>query len=331
MDIIFAIFGFIFALVGLYFVGQAVLGIVRAVKSRNWYTVDGVITASDVKVDVGSGSSSQASYTPAIEYEYEVRGTRYTADNVNFSRFQTPSPTAAARTVRKYPVGEQVTVYHHPWQPEKATLEPGKIGAQMSGLIVGTAVSAFGLAFGFGGLLGFDNAIDRVSEGIGFDHNFAWTYLVPFIMVIGLLVMAFGFRTIYRSRKTKSWPTTQGIVIGSGIVRSSSSSTSGSSTVRSNYTYKAEIAFEYEVNGQRYVSNRVRLLDIATNNQGRAESIQSRYKEGTPVLVYYDSTNPEQALLEPGGSSGAWLPILVGSGFVIICSIMMWFHSIVAE
>lgn len=331
MGIIFAIFGLIFALVGLYFVGQAVVGIVRAMNSRNWYAVDGVITASDVKVDVGSGSSSRASYIPAIEYEYEVRGTRYTADNVNFSRFHTSSPTAAARTVRNYPVGEQVTVYHHPWQPEKATLEQGKIGAQTSGLIVGTAVAAFGIFFGFGGLLGFDKLLDQVGENVGINEEFVWTYLLPFVMVIGGVVIAFGFRTIYRSIKTKSWPTTQGKVIGSGIVRSMSSSNSSSTTITNNYTYKAEIAYEYEVNDQRYVSNRVRLLDISSNNYGRAESIQSRYKEGTTVLVYYNPADPEQALLEPGGSSGAWLPIVVGTGFIIISSIMMWFHSIVAE
>ena len=331
MDIIFAIVGLIFVAAGLYFVAIAIVGLVRSLRSRNWSSVQGIITASDVKTEVGTGSSSQASYKPVIEYEYEVRGTQYTGNTINFSRFQTSSPTGASRTVRNYPVDTEVTVYHHPWQPEKSTLETGTIAPHLSGLMVGSAIAVFGTFFGLGGLYGFDNVIDRIGGGLSIDQEFVWTYFLPFATIIGAMIMAYGFLTIFRSRKTRTWPTVEGTIIASGIVKKMGSSSPGSTNVTNNDTYKAEIAYEYEVDGRRYVSNRVHLLDISSSNYSRAESIQSRYKTGAPVRVYYSPKNPEQALLEPGGSSGGWLPILVGTGFVVISLIMQWFHSIVAD
>lgn len=326
-DIIFGIFGLLFAGVGTYFVIQSGMGIVRSLGSRNWSTTEGTITASDVRVDMNS--SSRATYIPEVTYEYEVRGTLYTGDNINFSKFHTSDPTGASRTTRKYPVGEQVTVFHHPWQPEKSALEQGRISPLIPGLIVGVAVATFGTLFALSAFVGLDGVMDAIGTTIAPDADFVWNIILPLVMVAGLFVMGYGIRTIFYARATRKWPTVEGIVLGSGIVRSMSSSSSRNSTITNQYTYKAEIAYEYEVDGQRYVSNRVHLLDIATSNPGRAQLIQSRYKEGRPVRVYYQPDNPEQALLEPGGSSGAWLPILVGAGFFIIGLIVKGFHAIV--
>lgn len=331
MEIIFALFGFAFACVGLFFAGTALLGMIRSAASRNWYPVPGRILSSEVAADIASGSSPVgANYNARIRYEYEVNGRQFTGENVDFSRFRTNTPGQAARTVRNYPAGAAVTVYHHPLRPERAALEPGRIGVHMSGLLVGGAVMLFGILFGFGGLLGFDVFIDKLGTRLGIDEDFVWRYFPPFIVVVGAGIAAAGVLAGLRSRKTAQWPTTEGTIIASGIVRESSSSTNTTVSTGGS-VYKPEVAYRYEVGGKEYVSNRIELMDISTSNRGRAESIGSAYNTGDRVRVYYDPGNPERAVLQPGGKSGSCLMIVVGAGFVIIASIIMWFHSIVAQ
>lgn len=332
--IVFGLFGLVFVGTGLYFVWQALVGIARAVRSRNWMPADGTILSSTVEHDLsGASTSSNASYAAKIEYEYEVRGNRHTGTNIDFSRFRQMSPKAASRLARKYPVGKAITVYHHPWQPEKAVLEPGRIGPQISGLVVGGAVALFGTFFGIGGMWGTDAITDIVGDGPWNDPEFAWTYLLPIFPFLGLAVMIFGVYLAISSSKSKRWPTAPGHVTGSGIVRQSSSSSrsTGSGPITNNYTYKAEIVYKYDVEGETYVNNQVRMSDISSSNQRAAETTKARYPVGAEVTVYYDPNNTERSVLEPGGSGGAWLPILVGAGFVIISLIIMGFHAIVSR
>lgn len=331
MEIIFAFVGFAFACIGLFFAGSALLNIARSIAARSWRPVPGKILTSDVSTNLTQSSSPVgAGYDPKITYEYEVGGISYTGTNLNFSRFRTNSPSQASRTVRKYPTGAAVTIYYNPMNPERAVLEPGKIAPHISGLILGIALALFGTFFGFGGWLGFDVLLKRVGDLAGIDQAFIWRYLPPSIIVLGAGIIVAGLLAGQRSHRSRKWPTTEGTVIASGIVRESSSSSS--STISTNQSvYKPEVAYEYEINGERYVSNKIELLDISTNNRGRAESIQRRYTVGDTVRVHVDPNNPERAVLQPGGKSGSCLLIVVGSGFVIIAFIMMWFYSIIAQ
>lgn len=329
MEIIFAIVGVIFAGVGLFFAGAAVLSVFRSILSRNWYPVPGTIVASEVSVNVGSSSSpTGASYDPRITYEYEVNGRLFTGNNLNFSRFRTNTPGQASNAVRHYPAGKTVTVYHDPIRPERSVLEPGKIGVHISGFIVGAAVTLFGTFFVLGGWFGFEVVTERIGKGMGIDEEFVWSYFPPFVILVGTGLVVGGIIAGIRSRRAHSWPTVEGTIIASGVVREHASGSSNSMVTGGQNVYKPEVAYEYEINGERYVSNRIELLDVASSNQGRAQSIQSNYKPGDQVRVYYDPENPERSLLKPGGWGGSCLMIVVGAGFIIIASIIMGLHSI---
>lgn len=331
VDIVFTGAGAVFAGTGLFFAGTAMLGAARSIGSRSWIPVQGRILASDVDVKISSGSTMGASYNSRIEYEYEAGGRRFTGNNVDFSRFRSSSPRDAARTLWRYPAGEAVTVYHSPWKPERSVLEPGRIGPHVSGLILGIALTLFGTFFALGGWFGFDVVTQRIGDAIDVDEEFAWRFLPPFVIVIGSALIVAGLLAARRSARTRAWPTAEGTVLASEVVRERSSSSSTTTTTAGQYVYKAEVAYEYEVNGDRYVSNRVQLLDVSSSNDNRARATRERYNSGDRVRVYYDPKNPERAVLEPGGAGGSWLLFVVGAGFVIIASIMMWFHSITSR
>ena len=61
------------------------------------------------------------------------------------------------------------------------------------------------------------------------------------------------------------------------------------------------VVYEYEVNGTKYISNRVRVQDASGPTMGGAlyaNPLLQRYPKGTTVTVYYNPQNPKESALE---------------------------------
>jgi hypothetical protein len=61
------------------------------------------------------------------------------------------------------------------------------------------------------------------------------------------------------------------------------------------------IVYEYEVNGTKYISNRVRVQDASGPTLGGAlyaNPLLTRYPKGATVTVYYNPQNPKESALE---------------------------------
>ena len=69
-----------------------------------------------------NGSSKRSSHN--VEYQYVVNGYTFVSDTVSY---KAPGSSYSRRTVRKYPVGKQVTVYYDPRNPRYSVLEPGNL------------------------------------------------------------------------------------------------------------------------------------------------------------------------------------------------------------
>ena len=90
----------------------------RAVNSRSWPTAQGRIIHSAVVPGPRQSASAR------IRYEYQVGTQKLTSQIVFFGDFIEGNSRVVGDLVGAYPVGREVTVRHHPAQPEVGCLEP---------------------------------------------------------------------------------------------------------------------------------------------------------------------------------------------------------------
>ncbi len=125
-----------------------------------------------------------------------------------------------------------------------------------------------------------------------------------------------GYMVIYslvdsaRARRSFAWPSVMGTVLTS-LVFKDESDTSGYFRP----TYRADISYEYDVHGSRYVSNRVLFGDRTGSSWGKrkAERLVARYQPKQRVDVYYDRKKPKVSVLEkPSTNSSNTGNIVIG-------------------
>ena len=109
-----------------------------------------------------------------------------------------------------------------------------------------------------------------------------------------------------------SWPSTDGEIEHAATLYQTSRSPSGGLSA----TYKADIAYRYQVNGKDYSSSAITLLDVSST-AGRAQSVVDRYPDRSKVQVFYNPDDPSDAVLEPGSSTGLVCLYVVSAMFSI--------------
>lgn len=135
--------------------------------------------------------------------------------------------------------------------------------------------------------------------------------VAPFALVALIMVIAV-LRGGAKVRASRNWDTTTGRVLYSGVAsRRSSTSEGGTNTY-----YYPQVAYEYEVRGQRYQSQRIAFGNIGYGSPRKAEELASRYVMGGPVQVFYDPANPDQAVLER--RSGSNRALVLGVTLIVV-------------
>ncbi len=118
------VIGMVLASLGSIFSFYNVERLHQALSSRNWPQAPGRIIES--KVESAEDSDGERHHSAVICYEYTVNGVRHAGQGVSFSDFASNSSGRARRMVRRYPAGKSVAVYHHPREPQRSVLEPGR-------------------------------------------------------------------------------------------------------------------------------------------------------------------------------------------------------------
>jgi hypothetical protein len=95
---------------------------------------------------------------------------------------------------------------------------------------------------------------------------------------------------VYR-QSTQTWQSTTGTVLMSSVQESYSGG--------SHSTYPV-VVYQYDVSGQRYQSQRIKAGEQFLNVRitGQAEAAVQKYPIGSTVTVYYNPSNPSEAVLE---------------------------------
>lgn len=114
--------------IGLLLIAAGLQTIRLGFGSRNWPSVDAIVTATGVSVSSG-GEESDTTYTPQITYEYDVDDTAYVGSRYSFGSTKDPSfksrEQAEAWLEEHCPVDSRIAVHYDPDQPGISVVEPG--------------------------------------------------------------------------------------------------------------------------------------------------------------------------------------------------------------
>jgi hypothetical protein len=116
---------------------------------------------------------------------------------------------------------------------------------------------------------------------------------VPGLIIIALIGVALtflGFTKIRKATEAKKWPVTNGIVTRSEV----------SGTIK----YYPSVTYTYTVNNVVYNSNSISNINFNTKNRRVVEEFLKKYPSGSEIKVYYNGSEPSEALLEPGINTG---------------------------
>ena len=124
--------------------------------------------------------------------------------------------------------------------------------------------------------------------------------------LVSLLAASTAIKDWRRYRESDNWlPATAQIISGNISARRGSKSTS----------YVLEIKYAYMVLGQSYENNQFSFGSEGTgyDTRKKAEGMLAKYPNGSQTTIYYDPSNPQQAVLEKKyDSTGAILGVIVG-------------------
>ncbi len=114
---------------GAFFYAQGRWNLARARASRRWPTAPGVVQSDEVE---RRQTSYFMFYKLTLSYRYEVGGTSYEGDRVQFGPARVAERELIERLETKYPPGAQVNVHYDPNDPSTAVLETSDEMAQQN-------------------------------------------------------------------------------------------------------------------------------------------------------------------------------------------------------
>ncbi|MDF1755155.1 MAG: DUF3592 domain-containing protein [Verrucomicrobiales bacterium] len=144
--------------------------------------------------------------------------------------------------------------------------------------------------------------------------------IFPFLCLVGGIALIFwSVMEMMDAKASLKWPQTDGEIISSEVKKRVRQNANQSGVRR--MLYKPEITYEFEVDGNRYESEKIAFGDSSFFTKGPAAKIQSQYPVGKAVTVNVNPARPRQSVLEPGMTSKAWILPTVGialTGFGLV-------------
>jgi hypothetical protein len=281
----------------------------RGQAAESWPTAAGRVVHSDV---ARQRKPRGTRYWPDVRYEYTVDGRAYKGRQLTAweKRFSIEEPGEARRWAARYPQGAEVTVYYDPDDPHDGVLEPGAARRAWAGFYVGVGLIVAGVlipAVAIGKYaLGHALPAERQAGPVG-------TFIFgAVIAVVGYLLAFHGTNVgMGRGEASEDRPTTTGTVTHSGVKSTRSSRSQGGTK------YRPEVEYEYTVDGETYIGNRLS-FSSATGGRGSAQEKADAYPEGSRVTVHYDPQRTSDSVLEPGATGSTVALLCIGLGMMLL-------------
>lgn len=135
--------------------------------------------------------------------------------------------------------------------------------------------------------------------------------LLP-LLVLPLLLLVSGVSLIVKTcvqMQTTEFVATAGVIIAVDPNR----------TRVSSGTRMFRITYQYTVEGVRYTSDRYALSEpILEYRKHSLSELETKYRVGMPVTVYYDPKNPAVAVLRTGLGALEVFRLLLGAGMAVV-------------
>lgn len=260
----------------------------RMQAARNWYRVEGVITASEVGQPASHVSDDLDDATPIIRYRYRAGGQDIESDQVQVGGLPLTTRVLAGRLIARYPVGAHVDVYVDvyvdPNNPNNALLEPASTD-NIAGQVVFTILFGFAAAV----LIARSIAGHVLYTGNGVP---LFAFALPAIAILAApLSVIYFVRTRRLASASPRWPTAAGTVTNSTVIEEEieDDSNDDKSTIRKTLRYQVDLRYACKVNKRDYVGTSATLAWTPIYGlREQAEMEASKYRPGSPVTVYYD-------------------------------------------
>lgn len=134
------------------------------------------------------------------------------------------------------------------------------------------------------------------------------------LVVVGVVSAVTITASIRDARASASWPSVPGQVSESTVEESSSG------TSRS---FKASVRYDYAVDGRTYTNHAIGFSDSGGADRAGAEGVTAKYPNKSAVTVYYNPTDPQNAVLERGTSTRVYAMALLPPGLIVL-AVMLW-------
>jgi hypothetical protein len=149
---------------------------------------------------------------------------------------------------------------------------------------------------------------ERYAAGLQMHGTFELLVGIAFA-VIGALGVVWSVWELGRSIRSSRWLRTEGVVLVSDLQRSRDSD--------GGYMYRPEISYSYQVDGADFVASRRKFGSrISLSWSVPAARAVRKYPAGSRVSVWYDPTDPQEAVLETGITTLVWISLAASALFL---------------
>ena len=263
-------------------------------RTNTWILTRGRVVRSqalqrEVSKIQGTATRPEIRNFASITYEFDAGGHKVTGTRVSIG--EDLGNFEVEETLARYPVGKRVEVYYDPANPAQAVLERELpmgsflfMGLLIAALTLFTVIVAVGM--------------DTLSAGLRtLLPNPAATPFVVAFTLFALVLLVMARLAAQDSKKTASWPATEGNILKSGFDTFRTHSIIDNLPM-SIVVHRPRIVYAYKVGANRYQGERISLgvykhasLKFLVGRDVR------RYTAGDRVTVYYDPANPARAVL----------------------------------
>ncbi len=109
-----------------------------------------------------------------------------------------------------------------------------------------------------------------------------------FFTALGGFLLSDAIKSYQKFITSKSWPSVQGTIIKSEVLRFDNRSSA----------YSFMVTYQYELNGKEYQNNRVALWTISSEEH--CNRLLEQFPQGKSVPIYYPPNEPSKPILVTG-------------------------------
>jgi Protein of unknown function (DUF3592) len=288
-----------------------------------WSRTSGKIVNSSLSQPDVQRKGGETDATADIRYQYQVSGKSFEGERIKFGGQGGMTGGMAAQLLAKYPVGAAVDIYYDPKSPANSALEPRNKGSVVPHVVFLIVLAVIAIV-----LVAHSIAGKVLTNANGMP---LFAFLLPLLAIlVGVAAFVqYGMQSKQGAASTK-WPTVLGKVTGVGVVAEARREDEDDGRTRITTVYRSDVQYAYTVGGREFHSNAWKWGWTALYpDEASARAPIAKYAVGASVPVFYNSENPEEAILEPGNKDGRGAQLIFGAMFVFAGAIMFWAFSLI--